>query len=236
LRICRRPQTRTQNCTGALIRHSDRAICPKARTTAHYCPITGGRADNLDRTRMSNTVVAGGGWPRHRRLSAVPSTVATMTERERPSPTMEDGRVLGIPAELIHAIGRVTIAAGELELVLAAVSATQTRENAFVILAKPGEPLRAARRSMALMVSPYREEFLPVLERAAELLAKRHSVVHAMLINESPARTAEDWTFLHYRTYKRYPADPSTLDQLATEILEIRARLLHILSAQINNR
>lgn len=149
---------------------------------------------------------------------------------------MEDGCVLGVPAELVHAIGRVTIAAGDLELVLAAVSATHTRENAFVILAKPGEPLRAARRSTASMASPYRERFLPALEHAAELLAKRHSVVHAMLINESPDRTADGWTFLHYRTHKRHPADLSTLDQLATEILEIRARLIHILTAQINNR
>jgi len=159
-----------------------------------------------------------------------------MTERERPTSTREDGCVLGVPAELVHAIGRVTIAAGDLELVLAAVSATQTGENAFVILAKPGEPLRAARRSTASLTSPYREEFLPALERAAELLAKRHSVVHAMLINESPARTTEGWTFLHYWTYKRHPADPSTLDQLAAEILEIRTRLIHILTALINNR
>lgn len=36
LGICRRPHIRAQNCTGALIRHSDRAICPKARG---YCPL-----------------------------------------------------------------------------------------------------------------------------------------------------------------------------------------------------
>jgi hypothetical protein len=120
----------------------------------------------------------------------------------------EDGHVLEIPAEVVNAIGRVTLAAGDLEVVLAVISAGQTQENTFVILAKPGEPLRAARRSVAATASPYREAYLPALERAAELLAKRHSVVHVLLINETVDQPLEGWAFLHYRTYDRHPADP----------------------------
>ena len=148
----------------------------------------------------------------------------------------QDGHILEVPAEVVNAIGRVTIVAGELEVVLAVIGADQTQGNTFVILAKPGEPLRAARRSVASMASPYKESYLPALERAAELLAKRHSVVHALLINESSGQPLEGWTFLHYRTYDRHPADPGTLDQLVTQLRETRARLVHILTAQINHR
>lgn len=148
----------------------------------------------------------------------------------------EDGHILVVPAEVEQAIGRVTIAAGDLELVLAVICAEETQENTFVILAKPGEPLRAARRLVASMAPQYREAYLPALERAAELLAKRHSVVHALLINESAGQPLEDWTFLHYRTYDRHPADPDTLEQLVDQLREIRARLVHILTAQINHR
>lgn len=145
--------------------------------------------------------------------------------------------MLGVPDEVVVAVGRVTIAAGELELVMAMIAASQTTDgNAFVILAKPGEPLRAARGAVGSMKSPYREAFLPVVEQAAELLAKRHSVVHAMLINEAPNQAVGDWKLLHYKTHIRNPADAGTLDDLAGQIMETRSRLVHILTAQVNNR
>jgi hypothetical protein len=162
-----------------------------------------------------------------------PGTVTTMGDEESAG---QDGHILEVPAEVVCAIGRVTIAAGELEVALAAIGADQAQGNMFVILAKPGEPLRAACRSIASIASPYKESYLPALERAAELLANRHSVVHALLINESAGQPLEGWTFLHYRTYDRHPADPGTLDRLATQLRETRARLVHILTAQINHR
>jgi hypothetical protein len=149
---------------------------------------------------------------------------------------LQEDHVREVPAEVVHAIGRITIAAGELEVVLAVIGADQAQGNTFAILAKPGEPLRAARRSAASMASPYKESYLPALERAAELLTKRHSVVHALLINESAGQPLEGWALLHYRTYDRHPADPGTLDQLATQLRKTRARLVHVLTAQINHR
>lgn len=145
--------------------------------------------------------------------------------------------MLWVPDEVVYAVGRVTIAAGELELVLAMIGASQTTDgNAFVILAKPGEPLRAARRTAGSMRSPYREAFLPVIEQAAELLAKRHAVVHAMWVNDAPDQAVADWGLLHYKTYLRNPADPNTLDGIAHQLVEIRNHLVHILTAQINNQ
>lgn len=157
-----------------------------------------------------------------------------MGDEEPTGQAIEDGHVLVVPAKVEQAVGRVAIAAGDLEVVLAVICAEKTEENTFVILAKPGEPLRAARRLVASMPSPYREEYLPVLECAAELLAKRHSVVHALLINESAGQPLEDWTLLNYRTYERHPADPGNLEQLAARLRETSARLVHILTAQIN--
>ena len=145
--------------------------------------------------------------------------------------------MLGMPDAVVHAVGRVTIAAGEVELVLAMISASQTTDgNAFVILAKPGEPLRAARRSVRSMATPYREALLPVIEGAAELLAKRHAVVHAMWVNDAPDQSVADWELLHYKTYLRNPADPNTLDGIASQLMETRNHLVHILTAQINNQ
>ncbi len=144
--------------------------------------------------------------------------------------------MLGVPDEVVHAVGRVTIAAGELELVLAVISAHQADGNAFVILAKPGEPLRAARRAVRSMASLYREAFLPVIDHAAELLAKRHAVVHAMWVNDAPDQAVADWELLHYKTHLRNPADPNTLDGIASQLMETRNRLVHVLTAQINNQ
>lgn len=115
----------------------------------------------------------------------------------------DEDQTVGVPDEVVHAVGRITIAAGDLELALAAIVGLETGGNAFAILAKPGEPLRAARRAVRAMNAPYREAFEPVVESAAALLAKRHAVVHAMLINEAPDQVAGDWRLLHYKTYER---------------------------------
>lgn len=77
---------------------------------------------------------------------------------------------------------------------------------------------------------------MPAVEHAAELLAKRHSVVHAMLINEALNQAVGDWKLLHYKTHIRNPADAGTLDDLAGQIMKTRSCLVHILTAQVNNR
>jgi hypothetical protein len=147
-----------------------------------------------------------------------------------------EDQAVGVPDEVVHAVGLVTIAAGELELVLAVIAGMETGDNAFVVLAKPGEPLRAARRAVRAMSASYGEAVEPVVESAAALLAKRHAVVHAMLINEAPDRVAGDWRLLHYKTYERQPADVSTLGTLAAQLMQTRNRLVEVLTAKINNQ
>ncbi|GGM59639.1 hypothetical protein GCM10011608_50940 [Micromonospora sonchi] len=138
----------------------------------------------------------------------------------------------GLPDEVIAAVGRVTIAAGDLELILAWIGATQTDGDVFKILAKPGEPLRAAHRAIEVAAPVYRDAYLPAVDIAAQLLGRRHTVVHAMWVNNGPG---QEWELLHYKTHVRHPADPLTLDELARHLMDIRDQLVRIVTAQINN-
>lgn len=140
-----------------------------------------------------------------------------------------------LPDEVVSALGRITIAAGDLELILAWIGADQAGGNAFELLARPGEPVRAARDSVELAETPYREAYLPVVEIAAKLLAKRHAVVSAMWVSEAPDQSAERWELLDDKTYLRQLVDPRALDELARQLLEARNRLVEIVTAQLNN-
>lgn len=139
----------------------------------------------------------------------------------------------GLPEEVIAGVGRITIAAGGLELILAWIGAAEAEGNAFDILARPGEPVRAARRAVELAMPVYRDAYQPAVEHAAQLLARRHTVVHAMWVNDDPS---QGWELLHYKTYVRHPADPQTLDDLARELMDARNQLVRIVTAQINNK
>ncbi len=72
----------------------------------------------------------------------------------------DEDQTVGVPDEVVHAVGRITIAAGDLELVLAAIVGLETGGNAFAILAKPGEPLRAARRAVRVLAEARRPDDL----------------------------------------------------------------------------
>jgi hypothetical protein len=141
-----------------------------------------------------------------------------------------------LPDEVLAAVGRITVAAGDLELILAWIGADQAEGDAFKVLARPGEPLRAARGSIEFAAAPYRDAFLPAIEDAATLLGERHAVVHAMWINHTPDETPEGWELLHYKTHVRHPADPRALDDLARRLLDARNRLVDIVTAQINRQ
>jgi hypothetical protein len=142
--------------------------------------------------------------------------------------------VNGLPDEVIASVGRITIAAGDLELILAWIGGVDGDGDAFKILAKPGEPLRAARRAVEVAAPTiYRDAFQATVERAAQLLMRRHTVVHAMWVNDDPD---QGWELLHYKTAVRHLADPQTLDDLARELMDVRNQLVRIVTAQINNR
>jgi hypothetical protein len=144
--------------------------------------------------------------------------------------------VNSLPHEAVAAVGRITIAAGDLELILAVIGADQAGGDAFKVLSKPGEPLRAARGSIEFAPSDFKVAYLPVVETAAQLLARRHAVVHAMWVNDAPNSAPQHWELLHYKTHVRQPADPRMLDELARQLMDTRNRLVQILTAQINKQ
>lgn len=139
-----------------------------------------------------------------------------------------------LPDEMVYAIGHVTVMAGELELVLAAIVASETHCNAFSVMAKPGEALREARRVVASMASPYREAFVPAVEQAAELLARRHMIVHGLWINYTSDQAPSDWLLLHYKTARHNPIITEDLEDLARQMQAVWTTLVEILTAQIN--
>lgn len=141
-----------------------------------------------------------------------------------------------LPDEVVAAVGRITIAAGDLELILAVIGADQAGGDAFKVLSKPGEPLRAARGSIEFAPADYKGAYMPVVETAAQLLARRHAVVHAMWVNDSSDDAPHHWELLHYKTHVRHPADPRTLDELAGQLMATRNTLVRILTAQINGQ
>jgi hypothetical protein len=140
-----------------------------------------------------------------------------------------------LPDDVVSAVGRLTIAAADLEFVLAWIGADQAGGNAVEVLGKPGEPLRAARGSVEFAAARYREAFLPVTDQAAELLIRKHLVVRAMWLQSDGAEWTERWGLLNHRTQVRQLADPRALDELAEQIIATRDRLAEIVTAQANN-
>ena len=142
-----------------------------------------------------------------------------------------------LPDDIVAAVGRVTIAAGDLELALAAVAADRGESdgNSFTIMAKPGEPLRAARRSVETFPVAYREAMSLAVEDASSLLSERHAVVHAMWINHHIDRDPESWELMHFKTHIRTLANAAVLEGLAVRMMEARNRTVQVLTAFINS-
>jgi len=82
--------------------------------------------------------------------------------------------------ETLAAIGRMTVAATELEHLLAWIGADQAAGDAAAVFAQPGEPLRAARGSVEFASPAYRNEFIGMVEAAGTQLAQSQAALRAM--------------------------------------------------------
>ncbi|MEU6075468.1 hypothetical protein [Micromonospora sp. NPDC047074] len=82
--------------------------------------------------------------------------------------------------ETVLAVGRLTLAATELEYLLAGIGADQSDGDLAAIFTAPGEPLRAARRSAQLTSPDRRDEFVGLVEAAAAYLVQSRTAVRAM--------------------------------------------------------
>ncbi|MFI5916675.1 hypothetical protein [Dactylosporangium sp. NPDC051541] len=108
--------------------------------------------------------------------------------------------------ETILAVGRLTLAAAELEYVLAWIGADQAGGDQAAVFAVPGESLRAARGSVQFASPRNRDEFIGLVEAAAGYLAQSQAAVRAMWFDNSTVNAA-------------------TFDEIAGLLLRCRDRL-----------
>jgi hypothetical protein len=86
------------------------------------------------------------------------------------------------------------------------------------------------------MDQEFKDAFLPLLDLAAKVMAKRNYVVHSMWMNDDPSQPVENWELLNYRTRVTHPADPAALAEIEWQIMEVDAHLWIVLINQLNNR
>ena len=82
--------------------------------------------------------------------------------------------------ETLASIGRMIVAATELEHLLAWIGADRAGGDAAAVFAQPGEPLRAARGSVEFASPAYRDEFIGMVEAAGTQLAQSQAALRAM--------------------------------------------------------
>lgn len=112
--------------------------------------------------------------------------------------------------ETVLAVGRLTLAATELEYVLAWIGADQAGGDQSAVFAVPGEPLRAARGSVQFACPNNRNEFIGLVDAAELYLTQSHRAVRAM------------WSDNHR-------VDAATLDEITGLLLRCRDRLQRLL-------
>ncbi|MFB9236621.1 hypothetical protein ACFFWC_13840 [Plantactinospora siamensis] len=119
-----------------------------------------------------------------------------------------------IPEQTLTAIGRMTVAATELEHVLAWIGADQAGGDAAAVFARPGEPLRAARGSVQFAALAHREEFIRHVEGAATQLARSQSALRALWREDTRV-------------------DPAVFDEIATFLLRCRDNLQALVATRL---
>lgn len=120
-----------------------------------------------------------------------------------------------LPEKVLTAIGRMTVAATELEHVLAWVGADRAGGDAAAVFDQPGEPLKAARRSIEFTAAPFRAEFIPRIEAAGAQLAISQLVLRRLWREDTPA-------------------DPAVFDEIAHRLLACRDGLHHLVAAHLD--
>ena len=112
--------------------------------------------------------------------------------------------------ETVLAVGRLTLAAAELEYVLAWIGADQAGGDPAAVFVVAGEPLRAARGSVQFASMDHRDEFVAVVDAAGTYLAQSHMAVRAM------------W-------FENGQVDAATFDEITALLLRCRDRLQGLL-------
>ncbi|MEV7230550.1 hypothetical protein AB0M79_26540 [Polymorphospora sp. NPDC051019] len=108
--------------------------------------------------------------------------------------------------ETVLAVGRLTLAAAELEYVLARIAADQAGDDPATLFAAPGASLLAARGSVRFASADHHNEFSRLLDSAELYLTQSQRAVRAM------------WS-------ERSRVDAVTIDEITGLLLRCRDRL-----------
>ena len=126
----------------------------------------------------------------------------------------QPGRVQTLSEKTLAAIGRLTVAATDLEYLLAWVGAERAGGDAAAVFAQPGEALVAARGSVEFAAPDFREELVTMVEGAGTQLAVAHSAVRRLWRDDAPT-------------------DPAVFDDIAVRLLKIRGLLQRSVEAHL---
>jgi hypothetical protein len=122
-----------------------------------------------------------------------------------------------LPESVVAAVGRMTVAATELEFVLAWIGADQEGGDATKVFAKPGEALRAARGSVEFAPARVRDAFLDAVAEAGDALGASQATLRTM------------WTEGNTRTEAR-------IDEVVVRLYASRERLGTLIDTQLGSR
>jgi hypothetical protein len=138
------------------------------------------------------------------------------------------GGVRALPEPVLSAVGRLTVAAIDLEFLLAWIGADQEGGDAAKVFATPGEPLRAARGSVEFAPVGFREAFIGAVREAAGILAEGQAALRCMWTDAD-----DGWSVLQRETKIGEPVEPALLNRIAVRLMECRERLNVLVEAQL---
>lgn len=111
--------------------------------------------------------------------------------------------VQNLSEQTLTAIGRMTVAATDLEHLLAWIAADRAGGDAAAVFAQPGSPLTAARASVQLAPAATRQELVAAIEAAATQLALSQSALRRL------------W-------YADSPTDPAVFNEITSQLVKLR--------------
>jgi hypothetical protein len=132
---------------------------------------------------------------------------------------------------VLAAVGRLTVAATDLEFLLAWIGADQEGGDAAAVFAKPGAALPAARGSVEFAPAAFRGAFLDAMREAAGTLAEGQAALRCMWTDGDGT-----WSVLQRETKIGQPVEPTLLNRIAVRLMECRERLNALVEAQLRTR
>jgi len=163
----------------------------------------------------------------------VHDTSEKLPSRHQPT---EEPMQTALTEELLANLGRAVVAAANLEGALSMVAGVCLDRNGLEVLGKPGEPLRAARASLAVMTDDQRKLFTSAIDAAETALRERHGLFHAMWMDQGETGPLPQVLRLRMRDFATMPTDATDILAVVDHLNEATRTLASLLTDLINGR